>query len=78
MCKPFHFQAAWTSHSQFEDFAVHTWVNNVDAIYQSIASFGQHAQQWNVWVLIFYRKKRCLARIRGFQQKQDVPHSTYL
>ena len=66
--KPFRFQAAWMTHSNFTDFIQGKWNAHLPLI-PMLHSLSQDLQSWNQEVFhnIFREKRTLMARIKGIQ-----------
>ena len=68
--RPFHVQAAWFSHEDFDSIIKNNWKTNVPFSDNS-RHMTDTLKNWNANVFgnIFKRKRRLLARITGVQRK---------
>ncbi|XP_045791653.1 uncharacterized protein LOC123886374 [Trifolium pratense] len=77
--RPFRFEAAWTSHGDFNDFLHSKWEKDRDIV-QSLHNLTTHLKKWNKETFgdIFKRKKEILARLNGIQNSSNYGYSTFL
>lgn len=76
----FQVLSAWFSHPQFVDVFQRAWEGDCRNCLVSMDRFRSLAMYWNINVFgnIFWRKKDCLARLVGVQQKLSFSPSQYL
>jgi len=66
--RPFRFEAAWTSHVEFDAFLHSKWEKDKDIV-QSLHNFTTHLKKWNKETFgdIFKRKEEIMGRLNGIQ-----------
>ncbi|GAU42748.1 hypothetical protein TSUD_77850 [Trifolium subterraneum] len=76
---PFRFEAAWTSHVDFNNLMNSKWEKDKDIV-QSLQELTTHLQKWNKETFgdIFKRKKEILGRLQGIQNSSNYGYSTFL
>ncbi|KAK2356470.1 hypothetical protein QL285_093800 [Trifolium repens] len=77
--RPFRFEAAWTSHDDFDNFMNSKWEKDKDTV-QSLHDLTTHLKKWNKETFgdIFKRKKEILGRLQGIQNSSNYGYSTFL
>lgn len=77
--KPFRFEAAWVTHSQFNDFVRDNWNSCIDWK-PRVKNFTDKIKVWNKEVFghIERKKRRILNRLRGIQGISDLHGNRFL
>lgn len=77
--RPFRFEAAWTTHSQFKDVVANAW-ESANSLHEATTSFRIAVLDWNSRIFgnIFHRKKRLIARLEGIQRSLSCRISPFL
>ncbi|CAJ2652742.1 unnamed protein product [Trifolium pratense] len=77
--RPFRFEAAWTSHADFNNFLHSKWEKDKDIV-QSLHELMTHLKKWNKETFgnIFKRKGELLSRLNGIQKSSNYGYSIFL
>jgi len=77
--RPFRFEAAWTSHVEFNNFLNSKWDRDKDIV-ESLQNLTTDLKKWNKETFgdIFKRKNEILGRLNGIQNSSNYGYSTFL
>ncbi|KAL0016490.1 hypothetical protein SO802_003559 [Lithocarpus litseifolius] len=77
--RPFRFQPMWLSHPTFLSIVKEAWSGQT-GLSSAIATFVDKAKIWNknIFLNLFHRKKRLLARLRGIQVALSTRPKSFL
>ncbi|CAL8115937.1 unnamed protein product [Prunus armeniaca] len=77
---PFRFQAMWLSHPRFSEFLSGLWNSGTGNAFKKSASLIWPLQRWNkqVFVCLFQKKRRILARFAGIQRSLCMQFNHFL
>jgi hypothetical protein len=78
--RPFWFQAAWSTHSEYHDLVKNSWARDQNNIVKCLQNVANDSTTFNKEVFgnIFARKKELEARLRGIQRTLEDIDSTRL
>jgi len=67
---PFRFQAAWTTHDQFEEVVKHNWSTDIPLV-PKLTKLANALSSWNKEVFgnLYRRKRKIWARLEGIQRQ---------
>ncbi|CAL1406444.1 unnamed protein product [Linum trigynum] len=71
--RPFRFEAAWLTHTNFKDFVGSAWEGNAP-LHSALASLAGSLREWNINVFGHIKKKknRLLARLKGLETRLAI------
>jgi len=77
--RPFKFDAAWVTHTDFSRLLMENWDGSSDLIH-TLSNLTTQLKVWNrdIFGNIFQRKKELLARLNGIQNNLHYGYSNFL